>query len=97
MSNYVSDQLRRLVTGRAEHLCEYCLIHEDDTFFGAEVDHIVSLKHSGPAEPANLAYSVLLLQPPQGQRYRIHIDGDRRTGKILQSNDRPIRGQTISA
>lgn len=57
MSSYVSEELRRLVTNRAERLCEYCLIHEDDAFFGCEVDHIVSLKHSGPTEAMNLAYA----------------------------------------
>ena len=57
MSNYVSEELRRLVANRAESLCEYCLIHEDDTFFGCEIDHIISLKHSGPTEAMNLAYA----------------------------------------
>ena len=57
MSSYVSDELRRLVADRAGRLCEYCLIHEDDTFFGCEVDHIVSLKHSGPTNRDNLAYA----------------------------------------
>ena len=57
MSSYVNEELRRLVANRAERLCEYCLIHEDDTFFGCEIDHIVSLKHSGPTEAMNLAYA----------------------------------------
>jgi hypothetical protein len=38
----MSEELRRLVATRAEHLCEYCLIHEEDTFLGCEVDHIIS-------------------------------------------------------
>jgi hypothetical protein len=54
MSNYVSEELRRLVANRAGRLCEYCLINEDDTFFGCEIDHIISLKHSGPTEAVNL-------------------------------------------
>ena len=57
MSRHVSEELRRLVTDRADHICEYCLIHEDDTFFGCEVDHVISLKHSGPTEGDNLAYA----------------------------------------
>lgn len=57
MSRYVSPEVRRLVAGRAGRLCEYCLIHEDDTFFGCEVDHIISLKHGGSSEPDNLAYA----------------------------------------
>jgi hypothetical protein len=43
MRSYVSEELRRLVANRAERLCEYCLIHEDDTFFGCVIDHIVRL------------------------------------------------------
>ena len=39
MSSYIS----------AAFLCEYCLIHEDDTVFGCEVDHIISTKHGGAA------------------------------------------------
>lgn len=44
---------------RAGHLCEYCLIHEEDTFFGCEVDHIVSEKHGGLTREDNLAYACL--------------------------------------
>jgi hypothetical protein len=55
MTSYISAELRRLVIDRAERLCEYCLIHEDDTFFGCQVDHIISEKHGGPTEVHNLA------------------------------------------
>lgn len=57
MSSYVSAELRRLVSDRADHLCEYCLIHENDTFFGCQVDHVVSEKHGGKTLPENLAYA----------------------------------------
>jgi len=57
MSSYISPALRRLVATRAEYLCEYCLIHEEDTFFGCEVDHVISEKHGGQTESANLAYA----------------------------------------
>ena len=46
-----------MVVNRADRLCEYCLIHEDDTFFGCEVDHIISLKHNGLTHEDNLAYA----------------------------------------
>jgi len=55
MSSYISPALRRLVATRAEYLCEYCLIHEDDTFFGCEVDHIISEKYGGQTAENNLA------------------------------------------
>ncbi len=57
MNHYGSEALRRLVSRRAEHLCEYCLIDIADTFFGGEVDHIVSVKHGGATEAENLAYT----------------------------------------
>lgn len=57
MSSYISDALRQSVASRADYLCEYCLIHDDDTFLGCEVDHIISLKHGGSTEAENLAYA----------------------------------------
>jgi len=57
MSSYISDDLRNRVAKRAEYLCEYCLIHEDDTHFGCQVDHIISVKHGGPTTVENLAYA----------------------------------------
>lgn len=56
-STYISASLRRLVVARAEGVCEYCLIHEDDSFFGFEVDHVISEKHSGLTQEDNLAYA----------------------------------------
>jgi 5-methylcytosine-specific restriction endonuclease McrA len=57
MDRYIPTELRLLVAERANHLCEYCLIHEDDTFVGCQVDHIISLKHGGQTEADNLAYA----------------------------------------
>jgi hypothetical protein len=55
MSSQISEALRRLVAERGYHVCEYCLIHEEDAYHGCEVDHIVSLKHGGLTVPENLA------------------------------------------
>ena len=57
MSSYVGVELRRLIAERAGFLCEYCLVAESDTFFGCEVDHIISEKHGGATEAVNLAYA----------------------------------------
>jgi hypothetical protein len=57
MSSYVTAELRRRIAFRAEGLCEYCLIHEDDTFFGCQVEHIISEKHGGSTTEGNLAYA----------------------------------------
>ena len=57
MASVVSAALRRLVVQRAHFLCECCLIHEEDTFYGCQVDHIISIKHGGLSESENLAYA----------------------------------------
>lgn len=54
------------MAGRAASLCEYCLLHEEDTFFGCEVDHIVSQKHGGTTTEENLAYACLLCNRNKG-------------------------------
>ncbi len=51
---------------RADNLCEYCLLHEDDTFFGCEVDHIISEKHGGQTTKANLAYACFVCNRNKG-------------------------------
>ena len=57
MASWISTQLRQTVADRAKQLCEYCFIAEADTFYGCEVDHIISLKHGGSSDPDNLAYA----------------------------------------
>ena len=66
MSRYISEHVRHLVATRADYLCEYCLIHEHDTFFGCEVDHIISLKHGGMTDPDNLAYACFFCNRQKG-------------------------------
>ncbi len=55
MSRYISENLRAAVELRAEGFCEYCRISIEDTYFGGEIDHIISLKHRGATEMENLA------------------------------------------
>lgn len=62
----VGAELRQLVAARASQLCEYCLIHEEDTYIGCEVDHIVSRKHGGLTREANLAYACALCNRNKG-------------------------------
>ncbi|HLL73196.1 MAG TPA: HNH endonuclease signature motif containing protein [Pyrinomonadaceae bacterium] len=66
MSRYLSAEVRQLVAARADYLCEYCLIAEDDTFLGCEVDHIISLKHGGSSEVENLAYACVFCNRQKG-------------------------------
>ena len=53
----VSAQTRRDVFVRAGDRCEYCLMPEWALLAGCEVDHIISRKHGGLADLANLALS----------------------------------------
>ena len=53
--SYIPESIRNEVFMRANHQCEYCLIHERFSFFSFHVEHIISLKHGGKTEFANLA------------------------------------------
>ncbi len=55
MSRYVSNNLRKKIEKRANCVCEYCLIPIKETFFGGEIEHIISLKHEGKSVFENLA------------------------------------------
>ena len=63
---YVSAELRRLVVARAEGLCEYCLIAEEDTFYGCQADHVISEKHGGPTDADNLAMACVFCNQAKG-------------------------------
>ena len=66
MARWISAELRQTIADRANLLCEYCLIAEAVTFYGCEVDHIISLKHGGSSEPQNLAYACALCNRAKG-------------------------------
>jgi hypothetical protein len=63
---YVNVELRQLVQTRAEQLCEYCLIAEEDTCLGCEVDHVISEKHGGPTSEQNLAMACVFCNQAKG-------------------------------
>ncbi|MEX2216089.1 MAG: HNH endonuclease signature motif containing protein [Phycisphaeraceae bacterium] len=64
--SYISAQLRRLVTARADGICEYCLLAEADTFYGCQADHIISEKHGGATEADNLALACVFCNQAKG-------------------------------
>lgn len=66
MTSYVSVELRRLVQSRANQLCEYCLIHEVDTYLGCQVDHVISEKHGGSTDALNLSYACTFCNRAKG-------------------------------
>ena len=66
MSEYVPSELRRLVRDRADHRCEYCLIHEEHALLPHEPDHIVATKHRGETSEANLAWTCFVCNRAKG-------------------------------
>lgn len=57
MSGALSSEIREQVSGRAGKRCECCLMKEEDSFLPFQVDHIISRKHGGSDELANLSYA----------------------------------------
>jgi hypothetical protein len=56
---YLSEALRQQVIQRAGERCEYCLIHQDDSLYAHEVDHIIPVKHRGETNVDNLCLACL--------------------------------------
>lgn len=52
---YLPAPLRAFVFERAYGRCEYCLLHQDDTFSRHPLDHIVPVVHEGATAEYNLA------------------------------------------
>ena len=55
-----------MVAARAQLCCEYCLIHEDDTEFGCQIEHVIAEKHEGPTLEHNLAYACVFCNRYKG-------------------------------
>lgn len=66
MSTFFSKSLRKQVAKRANYRCEYCLVSEQDTYFGFEIDHVISKKHGGTDSADNLAYTCFLCNRHKG-------------------------------
>lgn len=66
MSRYISEQLRSFVAQRADYSCEYCLLPSAYSFFTFHIDHIISRKHDGETDAANLAYACTLCNRNKG-------------------------------
>jgi hypothetical protein len=81
MGAYISDRIRHLVADRANQKCEYCKIHEDQSFLRFQVDHIISIKHGGDTVEENLAWSCFLCNNNKGSDI----------GTILTPNNQLVR------
>lgn len=83
MRDAVSVRLRRLVIQRANGLCEYCLIHQEDAHFSFHVDHIISRKQRGPTNEANLALACLRCNVAKGTDPGAFIGRPRRLVRLF--------------
>lgn len=61
-----SARVRQQVGSRAGGRCEYCLIHEEDSYVRHQVDHILSRKHGGTTRLSNLALACVLCNRYKG-------------------------------
>ena len=66
MSNYISSETRQIVATRANNVCEYCLIAEEDAYFRFQIEHIISRKHGGSSELENLALACVFCNRYKG-------------------------------
>jgi hypothetical protein len=66
MRKHIPPALRSLVRSRARGICEYCLIAEEDTFLGCQIEHIISIKHNGPTHETNLALACTFCNQAKG-------------------------------
>ncbi|MBZ0307763.1 MAG: HNH endonuclease [Anaerolineae bacterium] len=57
--SYIPETLRQQVVERAEARCEYCHIHQQDSLYAHEVDHIIPVKHRGETSLDNLCLACL--------------------------------------
>src|SRR4051794_5939495 len=44
----------------------YCLIHEDDTFYGCQIEHVIAEKHGGATTEENLALACVFCNQFKG-------------------------------
>lgn len=77
----VPDSVRRFVAARAGNRCEYCLLHERDSYTPHQVDHILSRKHGGSSDPANLAWACIRCNAWKGSDVS---SVDLETGELLE-------------
>ena len=76
----ITPDVRHVVAHRANHRCEYCLIHEDHAAKQHEVDHILSRKYGGSDEDINLAWSCFICNRCKGSDIGVY---DLQTGQLV--------------
>lgn len=67
--SYIPDNMRQLVIERGENRCEYCMLHEQDSLYVHEVDHIIPEKHRGKTQVDNLCFACLTCNRHKGSDF----------------------------
>lgn len=89
MNDEISSETRRFVSARANHVCEYCLIAEEDAYFRFQVEHIISRKHGGSSEINNLALAGVFCNRHKGSDIASVVRGQDHLVRFYQPrNDR---------
>jgi hypothetical protein len=70
-----------LVAVCAGYRCEYCILHEEDSYSPHQIDHIISRKHGGSSTSGNLAFACLRCNAWKGTDIGA---ADPRTGRIVR-------------
>lgn len=65
MNRKIPIQLRKKIIGLSDNCCEYCRLPDEDSYYGFQIDHVVSIKHDGKTNLQNLAYAC-----PDCNRYK---------------------------
>ena len=66
---YIPEILRQEVAERAEYRCEYCLIHQADSLYKHEIDHIIPEQHRGKTLSENLCLACLECNRNKGANF----------------------------
>jgi hypothetical protein len=66
MTSDISPESRLIVATRANHVCEYCLVAQEDAYFTLQIEHIISRKHGGSSDVDNLALACVFCNAPKG-------------------------------
>jgi hypothetical protein len=55
MSRKIPENIRKAAAEHAGNRCEYCRLPAVDSFYGFQIDHVISRKHGGTTTLDNLA------------------------------------------
>ncbi len=65
MNKKIPNELRKRIIELSGNCCEYCHLPDEDSYYGFQIDHIISRKHGGKSNFQNLAYAC-----PDCNRYK---------------------------